>query len=246
MKKLIPVLLALLLMLGMLPVSVFAEEPVIYSEAIEFNESTSAESKYFKLTTHRVDGEGWWGDPLTIEAKEGSVTVIRRIEAKVTWFPACFENAYIDHGYPYPRGKVQRGDTVYFEDINATSVTIGNEYSIVYNDIVVYYTYDANGHSYDENNVCVNCGVTKCSVEGHPYEKGVCTRCGHACENKFHNGVYVCDECGMTFDPTAGDPFLAGSAFSGGSLTVIVGAACAVVFGLGGFLLGRKKKKSTE
>ncbi|MBQ0083370.1 MAG: hypothetical protein KBS52_01205 [Clostridiales bacterium] len=37
-----------------------------------------------------------------------------------------------------------------------------------------------------------------------------------------------------------------GSVISEGSLTIIVGVAAAVVFGLGGFILGRKKKKKTE
>ena len=47
--------------------------------------------------------------------------------------------------------------------------------------------------------------------------------------------------------PQQGEPYIySGSALSGGSLTVIVGIAAAVVFGLGGFFIGKavgKKKK---
>ena len=49
----------------------------------------------------------------------------------------------------------------------------------------------------------------------------------------------------ITKDPDFGDIYL-GSALSGGSLTVIVGVAAAVVFGLAGFFIGKaveKKKK---
>ena len=42
---------------------------------------------------------------------------------------------------------------------------------------------------------------------------------------------------------TAQDPHKRSSVLSEGSLTIIVGIAAAVVFGLGGFILGTKKKK---
>ncbi len=105
---------------------------------------------------------------------------------------------------------------------------------------------EVEGHNYDENNTCINCGMTKCEIEGHIYENGVCTRCRHECENEFHNGVYACPDCGMEFDPTQGNPLISGSTISDGSLTIICTIAAAAVFGISGYLLGKKKKVKTE
>ncbi len=105
---------------------------------------------------------------------------------------------------------------------------------------------EVEGHNYDENNTCINCGMTKCKIEGHIYESGVCTRCRHECENEFHNGVYACPDCGMEFDPTQGNPLISGSTVSDGSLTIICTIAAAAVFGISGYLLGKKKKVKTE
>lgn len=48
---------------------------------------------------------------------------------------------------------------------------------------------------------------------------------------------YVCSECGAKTGNATG------SVISEGSLTILVGVAAAALFGLGGFLLGRKKKQ---
>lgn len=54
------------------------------------------------------------------------------------------------------------------------------------------------------------------------------------------------DEPFTEVDPYKDEPPLTGSAFSEYSLPVIVGISAAVVFGVGGFFLGRKKKKNVE
>lgn len=88
-----------------------------------------------------------------------------------------------------------------------------------------------------ENGLCIRCGKHGCDVTNgsHIFQNGKCTACGYICQNNFHNGV--CPECGMRANAVLG------SVFSGGSLAVIFGIAAAVIFGAGGFLLGRRKKK---
>ena len=73
----------------------------------------------------------------------------------------------------------------------------------------------------------------------HNYENGVCTICYHECDNGFH--ADECPECGMIRNETPA----VGSALSEGNMIIICTIAVAVVFGLGGFILGTKKKKKT-
>lgn len=84
---------------------------------------------------------------------------------------------------------------------------------------------------------CSICGIVNENGE-HDWLNGKCTVCGKTCANEFHSGKYVCPDCRMSFDAT-----VTGSVLSEGSLTIICTVAAAVIFGLGGFLLGKKKKK---
>ena len=95
-----------------------------------------------------------------------------------------------------------------------------------------------------ENSICTVCGVKGCEVGEfkHAWKDGVCTICGLECTNEFHNGIHVCPDCGMEFDPAQGNLLASGSAISEGNMTIVCTVAAAVVFGLGGFLLGKKKK----
>lgn len=99
---------------------------------------------------------------------------------------------------------------------------------------------DVNGHTFDGGK-CTLCNICQCEIKGHSYRNGKCTVCGETCKNEFHNGKYVCPDCGMSFNATA-----TGSVLSEGSLTIICTVAAAVIFGLGGFLLGKKKKKPED
>ena len=87
------------------------------------------------------------------------------------------------------------------------------------------------------NGKCSVCGRYACEAKGiaHTFKNGKCTTCGYVCQNDFHNGV--CPECGMVASASVG------SVFSGGSLTVICTVAALAVGIVGGFFLGRWKKK---
>lgn len=77
----------------------------------------------------------------------------------------------------------------------------------------------------------------------HKLVNGKCVGCDYACPN--HGGktkqMTVCADCG-----TAVEPLELGSTVSDGNLTILVGVAAAVVFGLGGFFLGKMKKKQVR
>ncbi len=87
-------------------------------------------------------------------------------------------------------------------------------------------------HEVIENGKCVQCG---CPCQHNAWEDGVCAACGYVCK---HPGV-GCIICGKGMYNRS-----AGSALSEGNMTIAVGIACAAVFGLGGYLLGKKKKEN--
>ena len=110
-------------------------------------------------------------------------------------------------------------------------------------------------HDFGDGIVCQKCGVKKCFVglTNHTWDaatgkcsvcniacnhdnwnNGICAVCQYKCTNAFHDGV--CPNCGMGAS-------VIGSILSEGSLVIVCTVAAAVVFGLGGFLLGMKKKK---
>ena len=95
-----------------------------------------------------------------------------------------------------------------------------------------------------ENSICTVCGVKACEVGEfkHAWKDGVCTICGLECTNEFHNGIHVCPDCGMEFDPTQGNPLVSGSTLSDGNMTIIFTIAALAIGLCGGFVIGRKKK----
>lgn len=111
-------------------------------------------------------------------------------------------------------------------------------------------------HNYD-NGVCRNCGLkclhkefdantNKCKVcnsficikDGHKYRDSKCTVCGITCKNDFHSNIFACPECGMRLYP-----HIVGTVLSNGNLLIVIIVAVAVLFGVGGFFIGRRKKK---
>ena len=84
-------------------------------------------------------------------------------------------------------------------------------------------------------------GGTVTTYDGHYYVDGKCFACGYECT---HEGV-KCNTCGKNFSQKAisSEGGIA-STISEGNVSVIVGIACAAVFGIGGYLLGSKKKKA--
>lgn len=92
--------------------------------------------------------------------------------------------------------------------------------------------------------ICNFKGYTQCDVLGHFYQNGICTVCGHECENEFHNGVYTCPDCGMEFDPSAGNPSVTGTILSQGYPEIIY-AIGGIAIGVVATLLISRKKKAT-
>lgn len=90
------------------------------------------------------------------------------------------------------------------------------------------------------NNVCSQCGKTPCDINGerHIYTNGKCTKCGYVCPNDFHRNSGQCPECGMRVS------FSAGSVFSNGGITIIVGFA-GLLIGMAVMFLIMKKKPAT-
>ena len=93
-------------------------------------------------------------------------------------------------------------------------------------------------HSEWKNSVCTRCGIP-CPHE--TYENGVCAACGHECKNEFHNGAFVCPDCGMEFDPTQGNPLVRGSTISEGNLAIIT-AVAGIAVGMAAMFFIMKKK----
>ena len=120
------------------------------------------------------------------------------------------------------------------------NTVIGEAAHHLNNDYCIYCGYMADTHVHDyKNNMTCSCGKT--CPHDH-WEGGVCQDCGYVCP---HNSG-ECGLCGaeITGGTTVESENLGlGSALSEGNMTLIVGIAAAVVFGLGGFFLGAKKKK---
>ena len=266
MKKLIPILLALLLMVGLMPTAAFAAEEK--SETFIYDGSNKVEGDYFNLEARTSSEKGWNGGNsyyIAITAKKGVVR-ITHVDAHVNNYGSLYDRVGVSGGQKVPESlgyAANTGDVSVININNKDFSFSGGDVSVNFDKITVYFEtceedghfYDSDnvcvvcgltkceveGHSFDENNVCV-CGLTKCEVEGHAYEKGVCTVCGDECKNEFHNGVYVCPDCLMEFDPTQGNPLVSGSTLSEGNMTIIFTIAALAIGLCGGFVIGRKKK----
>ena len=81
---------------------------------------------------------------------------------------------------------------------------------------------------------------TVTTYDGHYYVDGKCFACGYECPHED----LKCNTCGKKLSQKAisSEGGIA-STISEGNVSVIVGIACAAVFGIGGYLLGSKKKK---
>ncbi|MCQ2436201.1 MAG: hypothetical protein MJ101_04780 [Clostridia bacterium] len=107
-------------------------------------------------------------------------------------------------------------------------------------------------HKTWENSECVECHK-KCTQ--HDWNGGVCSICHIPCDHDWDSATGICNICQYHCSHDGNTCALCGkqlhslgngaiaSALSKGSLAVIVGVATAVIFGLGGFFLGRKKKR---
>ena len=89
------------------------------------------------------------------------------------------------------------------------------------------------------------CGSADSAAEQYANANGFSFLDPGACTH----GTLICEDCNAVFTRddllTEWGYASTASALSEGNLTIIVGVACAVVFGLVGFLLGRKKKPAS-
>ncbi len=121
---------------------------------------------------------------------------------------------------------------------------------------------DGDDYAYNDGTIRVSCGGTftgrindggTVTYDKHTYVDGVCSVCDHHCPHEWKDGVCkecgyhcphdgnTCVECGKELHSLGNGAI--GSTLSNGSLTIICTVAAAVVFGLGGFFIGTKKKK---
>ena len=144
MKKFISLILAVLMLLGVLPLSAMAEEEEPY-EVIKFNGNTSAESENFLLSCKSANSNGWDGGTdfyyLTISAKSSSKYIIKRIEATVgPYYGKFYPRVGVKPGTKRENRTVYEGDTVHIDDIHSPTFSFaGGSDFIYFKDITVYY-----------------------------------------------------------------------------------------------------------
>ncbi len=144
MKKFISLILAVLMLLGVLPLSTMAEEEEPY-EVIKFNGNTSAESENFLLSCESANENGWEGGSdffyLTISSKSTSEYIIKRIEATVgPYYGKFYPRVGVRPGTKRENRTVYEGDIVHVDDIHSPSFSFaGGSDFIYFKDITVYY-----------------------------------------------------------------------------------------------------------
>ena len=144
MKKIISLILAVLMLLGVLPLSTMAEEEEPY-EVIKFNGNTSAESENFLLSCESATENGWEGGSdffyLTISSKSTSEYIIKRIEATVgPYYGKFYPRVGVRPGTKRENRTVYEGDIVHVDDIHSPSFSFaGGSDFIYFKDITVYY-----------------------------------------------------------------------------------------------------------
>ena len=74
----------------------------------------------------------------------------------------------------------------------------------------------------------------------HHYVNGVCENCNAQCPHTKTRQATLCCDCGEEVVTSSA------STLSEGNLTIVVGIAAAAVFGVGGFVLGKRKKKTVK
>lgn len=142
MKKIIPFLLALILLVGLLPISSFAAEEKCDVFERQWVTSKNSKNGLFSLKTFKVDNDGWCAnfvDPLLIRAVDGK-TIITRIEAKVGCYGWNYANVNVSSGNKAQNYAVEDKSIVSVTDINASEfyVTCSSGW-IQFQEITVYY-----------------------------------------------------------------------------------------------------------
>ncbi len=267
MKKILSLLLAAFLLLSVMGTTALASLQSS-SPYTEFTETftcdgtyTTVEGQYFTLSSPFISHGGWEGGleayPLKITARDNNVH-ITHVEAHVCFYGNLYYDVGVSSGTKVPEslGLTTTGDVAVI-DVDARDFAFTNgRISVPFDSVTVYFTNcGRDGHAFDgRSNVCPKCGQTHCEAEGHQYGGNhVCLNCGKSqCELEGHSfactvcgqktdGVYECKECGAVIDLTKENPPMTGSAFSEGSLAVLVGVAGLAIGLVAGLLIGKKK-----
>ena len=109
----------------------------------------------------------------------------------------------------------------------------------------LYIEFVYQGVAINFENFLNNSGITF-TRNGNTFQAGTCHHNGGETTVTVITKETICDLCGKTVSTETTetvDPAPTASTLSEGSVTVVLCVACAVVFGLGGFILGTKKKK---
>ena len=255
MKKIIPILLALILLVGLMPISAFAADEK--SETFICDGKTlKVEGENFNLSAEYIEKGGWDGGtsryPLTITARDDGIR-ITHIDAHVCYYGILYDEVGVNRGRKVPEslGFATTGD-VSVLDINYRDFSFSKGgITVPFDKITVYFeTCEEDGHFYGSDNVCVSCGKTRCEIEGHSLENGFCKFCGEPCHHESEPTKTVvsaekvcCSDCGETLsfsEITA--PENTGSTLSDGNMTIIFTIAALAIGLCGGFVLGKKKK----
>ena len=270
MKKIIPILLALLLLVGLMPISAFAADEKIFPISLVESKAVSPSGAD---TLFDGDNSTHWDviwEESIITFGEVSVTVmtqpiiltqytfITSNDAERYWgaFPSTWTlyggNSINDCNTVIGTYKVEKSDNddlkTNYKEIKFTAVSdCENPFSyfkFVFGGMVD--EHHSTSMFYKERlklgGICNFKGYTQCDVLGHFYQNGICTVCGHECENEFHNGVYTCPDCGMEFDPTQGNPLVSGTILSTGYSEIVYGIGGIAIGVVATLLISRKKK----
>ncbi|MCQ2420574.1 MAG: S-layer homology domain-containing protein, partial [Clostridia bacterium] len=145
-KRFCSALLALAMMLSLIPGMIFtASAEDVSSEIIAFNNSETAESEHFTLTTNEVDAYGWYAvsdwSSIVIEAKSKCYE-ITAIEAFVNAYGSNYPDAVYSSGEKVETGEVDNDTTVHVNNIFANRLEISSKSTqyIALKNIRVYYT----------------------------------------------------------------------------------------------------------
>lgn len=271
MKKVVSLLLALVLMVGLLFTAAFADEEEM-SDTITFEQvkSKTSDNGLFTLTATDVNESGWrsgFDKTLTITAANG--LIITRIEAELDRYSSPCDGLNAS-GDAIIQSMLEKDGVkiVSITNINSSEFSITGGIKLVeFKNITVYYT-GTRTHSYGENNVCVGCGLTKCKIEGHTLENGFCKfcdyfdatkhthdfidgvcKCGTACQHEEPVTEVVsaekkyCPDCGKVISLTEiTNPEKNASVLSKGYPEIVLGVGGVALGLVGGLLIGKKKK----
>ena len=167
-KKLIPILLVVLLVVGLVPVNAFAEEPP--SDRIVFETAKKdigiSEKGIFELTDAYAGIDGWRGgtDDKWLKIRTLNGETITRIEARVGYWGKDYGKVGVSRGMKQPDGAVSDGTTVSVTNINSSEFSFsgGSEW-VFFTEIKVFYT-GGTGSTLSQGNIWIVAVIAAAAV----------------------------------------------------------------------------------